>query len=1062
MAEAGRMSFPRLTKTSPTYSSLNDLVCEAVNSLSPPERLTVTDAVEKYVRLNNAGGYSGPYRVATTPYMQEPMDTLNSREFSGVVFCGPAQASKALCIDTPIATPNGWSTMGLLKKGDYVFGDDGSPVRILVASPIKLGEECYRITFDDDSTIVADGDHLWTVNDLYSENTKTVETRAIAKGFRFRGNRFRYAIPNAGPLACPDVNLPIDPYTLGLWLGDGNSYSSQITMHKDDVEVVGRIRAAGYTARVTPVVVSGANTVTVNLDMLESTTDTRRTIRHAMYELGLLQGPHKSAQFNEKRIPDVYLRAGRAQRLELLRGLMDSDGCCTASGVCAFSSSLATLADGVQALVTSLGYKARRHLHPTSYVYKGEKRSGKNSHQITFVAYAEGEPVFHLARKQARVRSSKGRRPTHSGRRFITNVEPVPSVPVRCIGVDNASHLFLAGRQMVPTHNTESLILGWLAYNVVVDPMDMIIYCPSTAAARDFAVRRVDRLHRNSPAVGSLLSPRRDEDNKRDKMYRSGTILTLSWPSVTEFAGRPIGRVAMTDFDRMDDDIEGDGNPYDLASKRTTTFESFAMTMAESSPSRPILDPTWIPKTPHEAPPTMGILGLYNRGDRRRWLWPCSNCNVYFEGTFRHLQWDDAPNIKDAADSVRMICPSCSHPHPPKLRAEMQSWATWLRDGQSITGSGRIVGRPQRSDIASFWLNGTAAGFVTWNQLVAMFLIAKRDYESTQSEDSLRKFYNNDLAEPYTPKNQETKRLPEVLMSRARDLPEREVPPEVLCLVATIDVQQNMFVVQVQGIAPGTPFDMHIVDRFDIRKSKRRDEDSDAVWVKPGSYLEDWDLITEQVLERTYPIMGSDHLRMRIKLTVCDSGGKEGVTTNAYAYYRKLRKEQMHGRFHLLKGDPRPTNPRTMIRFPDSSTRATGTKAGAQGDIPVLFLNSTSLKDTLANRLEVSEEGKGAIHYPAWLPDWFYKELCAEVRTPKGWEIGKGGRQRNEAWDLCYYALGACFSSLLDMERVRWDSPPAWLRPHENNPLVFSTKPDEVETPKKSRYNLKELGKALA
>lgn len=624
---------------------------------------------------------------------------------------------------------------------------------------------------------------------------------------------------------------------------------------------------------------------------------------------------------------------------------------------------------------------------------------------------------------------------------------------------------------------TESLILGWLAYTVRVDPMDMIIYCPSNAASRDFALRRVDRLHRNSPEIGKFLSPRADEDNRRDKLYRNGMMLSLSWPSVTEFAGRPVGRIALTDFDRMDDDIDGDGNPYDLASKRTTTFESYAMTLAESSPSRPILEPNWLARTPHEAPPSTGILAIYNRGDRRRWLWPCPNCNSWFEGNFRMLEWDASiPNRVEASETVRMVCPHCNHRIEPRHRGEMLSWGTWLKDGQTITKSGRIVGKPTRSNIASFWLNGTAAAFVTWPQLVSMFLTAEEEYQRTQSEEALRKFYNNDLAELYVEKAKNTIRLPENLKSRAARVSQREVPPEVRCLVACVDVQTNMFVVQVHGIAPGESagmFDVHVVDRFDLRKSSRKDADGDVEWNKPGSYLEDWETLIENVIQREYPLADQSGRRMKVRLTVCDSGGKEGVTTMAYAFYRRLRRDQMHGRFHLLKGftpgaaeirgDSQSGVPRAMIRYPDSSTRASGVKAGAQGDIPVLFLNSVAIKDTLNNRLEITEPGKGMIHFPDWLPDWFYAELCSEVRSPKGWDIAKGGRARNEAWDLLYYALGAAASPLLDLERVRWEKPPAWLDVASRNPLVVSDEKDApVAEGKTGRYDFKSIGKALA
>ena len=175
---------------------------------------------------------------------------------------------------------------------------------------------------------------------------------------------------------------------------------------------------------------------------------------------------------------------------------------------------------------------------------------------------------------------------------------------------------------------TQGLVLNWAAYSIMVDGLDMIVYSPTQTAARDFSMRRIDRMHRYSKAIGDKVLKTRNTDNVHDKQYKNGLMLNLSWPTVAEFAGKPVGRIALTDYDRMDDDIGGDGAPYDLGSKRTTTFRSFAMTMAESSPSRPLENPKWISKTPHEAPPCKGILALYNRGDRRRWYWPCPACGV--------------------------------------------------------------------------------------------------------------------------------------------------------------------------------------------------------------------------------------------------------------------------------------------------------------------------------------------------------------------------------------------------------------------------------------------------
>lgn len=606
---------------------------------------------------------------------------------------------------------------------------------------------------------------------------------------------------------------------------------------------------------------------------------------------------------------------------------------------------------------------------------------------------------------------------------------------------------------------TDSLVINTLCYSIKVEPMDIMVVSPTMIAARDFSIRRIDRLHRHSEEIGKMLLPGAENDNTFDKHYKTGMMLSLSWPTPTELAGKPIPRIILTDRDRMDDDVGGDGEPFDLASKRTTTFGSYAMTVAESSPSRPIDNLKWIRTTPHEAPPCTGILALYNRGDRRRWQWPCPSCSKYFEGNFTMLTWDKQPGMTnlEAAETTRMVCPHCGYKIHPDERNEMQQWGLWVKDGQAVDEYGRITGSTPRTLIASFWLNGVAATFVTWRKLVAMYLDASDDYERTGSEEALKKFYNNDLGEPYYPKSMnEMGRLPETLKGRAEHLPEKMVPANVRFLVATVDVQNNRFEVQVFGIRPGKPFDTVLIDRFDIRKSKRRDEDGDAEWIRPHAYAEDWHEITEHVIEKTYPLADGSGRRMQIKFTGCDSGGKEGVTTRAYEYYRHLRSENKHRRFILFKGETKPNQPRTRITYPDAGRK--DSKSGARGDVPVLFFNSNVLKDDLNGRLDCLEPGKGMFTFPDWLSDSFFAELCSEFRGPKGWECAKG--VRNEAWDLCYYMIGLCVSELIRIEHIDWENPPSWAREWDKNDLVIAE--DAVAATVESGYDFRQFGKALA
>lgn len=606
---------------------------------------------------------------------------------------------------------------------------------------------------------------------------------------------------------------------------------------------------------------------------------------------------------------------------------------------------------------------------------------------------------------------------------------------------------------------TDSLIINWLAYSVVADPMDMIVYNPSMSAARDFSVRRIDRLHRHSEAVGSMLKDSRDSDNKFDKHYVNGMMLTLSWPSSTELAGRPIARVAFTDYDRMDDDIDGEGSGFDLGSKRTTTFGSYGMTLAESSPSRDITDPKWIASSPHEAPPTTGILALYNRGDRRRWYWPCLKCNHYFEPSFDMIEYDDKGDNLSTSETARMVCPKCSHRIRFDDRHEMQQWGVWLKEGEAIDSSGRKYGKPLRSSIASFWMKGTVAAFTSWKKLVETYLSAKDEYNKTGSDEALKKFYNTDLAEIYIPKGMNEVRVPETLKSRAERLGEKVVPEGTRFLVACVDVQKNMFKVQIHGISPGTPFDIVIVDRFDVYKSQRIDDDEERLWVKPSTYLEDWNELIENVIDKEYPLGDGSGRMMSIKMTLCDSGGKSGATTNAYNFYRELKRINKHGRFHLLKGDGNPKQVRTRISYPDSDRK--DRNAGARGDIPVLMLNSHVLKDALDGRLDSTTPGKGMMRFPNWLPDWFYSELCSETRTEKGWV--NPSHSRNEAWDLAYYCIGACLSKLIQVDILNWNTTDSWYSNWDTNNMIRKENSEKVFANNvKLDYDFGKLGQKLA
>jgi phage terminase large subunit GpA-like protein len=626
------------------------------------------------------------------------------------------------------------------------------------------------------------------------------------------------------------------------------------------------------------------------------------------------------------------------------------------------------------------------------------------------------------------------------------------------------------------------VFLNWQTHTVICDPADMMLIQTSQTTARDFSLRRIDRLHRHTKEVGARLIQRRDADNTYDKQYASGMLLTLSWPAINELSGKPIPRLWLTDYDRMPPDVDGEGAPFDLARKRATTFGSHGMCVAESSPGFVVTQPKWMPSSRHEAPPTKGILALYNRGDRRRWYWRCINCQQPFEPDFSLLNYPDSHDIVEAAEMVTMKCPFCEidYHHDPvdgqPGKYEMNKGGRWIKDGQVWMPDGSISGTGTRSEIASFWLKGVVASFVSWKTLVANYLTAQKEYEANGSEEALKTTINTDQGMPYTPKSLASDRMPEELKNRAKSLGQREVPPGVRFLTASIDVQKNRFVVQVHGTGIGK--DVWIIDRFEIKKSKRLDADKEHLWVNPGAYREDWKILVEEVLMKTYPLMDGSGRRMGVKLTICDSGGKEGVTSNAYDFVRWLRKgddpeadladEQgeykwepgLAARFLLVKGASTKGAPRISVSYPDSQRK--DRSAGARGEIPVLLMNTDILKDTLDKMLDRTDPLGGRINFPDWLDDNFYTELTVEVKDPnKGWLNPR--KYRNESWDLLVYYIAASLTKIIGLEHLNWESPPGWAEEWDRNDLVFN--PAEQEKPfvqVKAKRKLSSLADNLA
>jgi replicative DNA helicase len=428
-----------------------------------------------------------------------------------IIIAARPGVGKALALDTPLPTPAGWTTMGAVAVGDELIGADGSPVRVVAATEVMTNRPCYEVEFSDGAVIVADAQHQWLTETRSSRRSaqqastgynryrnqrtfaavRTTEQIAATLRCATAEARLNHSVTNAQALDLPERPLPLAPYLLGVWLGDGNTSAARITSadpeiahhledgegylatpgsgltytiklperapvaHRSCVECgasfrprTSQVRTCGRSyggkARfvsdpVKPPTCPDCGRPSTGMRQCQECRDDHGTVQALLRTIGVL---------GDKHIPTAYLRASRAQRRALLAGLLDTDGTVTPGGSVQFAVTNRRLAEDVLELVVSLGYRCTIATKPVN----DRTAASSVSYTLTFTAIDE---VFRLTRKRAVHRQRRRSTTTvRTGSRYIVDVRPIPSVPVRCVEVDAADHLYLAGRSMIPTHNS--------------------------------------------------------------------------------------------------------------------------------------------------------------------------------------------------------------------------------------------------------------------------------------------------------------------------------------------------------------------------------------------------------------------------------------------------------------------------------------------------------------------------------------------------------------------------------------------------------------------------------
>lgn len=424
--------------------------------------------------------------------------------------------TKALALDTRIPTPTGDKTIADIQEGDYVFGVDGKPVKVITTSEIFKNRKCYKLTFEDGEEIICDENHKWTVQTKCSrkrlryvsksgrksrckhpideKGNITVQTFEMVHDYMRpradgKGIEYKYRVPIPEPVEYPKKDLPLDPYVLGVWLGDGDKNDNRIAVGVEDLDtLISEMKKRNINIQSVKIF-SGKYEVRIG----QTISYHRHDVREALRALNVWKNKH---------IPEEYLTASIEQRKELLKGLMDTDGTATKAGQCLFTQKSKVLTNGFSKLLSSLGIK---HTIKLDDVRCGDVFC--KAYKVQFWT-DKTDPCFHYQRKINRLKKHLAPRMDY---KTIIGIEEVAPRDTKCITVDREDGLFLCGQRNTVTHNSE--LSSAIALSEVVcgnEGADIV------ASSNDDAQASI--VYDSIDTMRTLIDPS-DKDTKRNQRF---------------------------------------------------------------------------------------------------------------------------------------------------------------------------------------------------------------------------------------------------------------------------------------------------------------------------------------------------------------------------------------------------------------------------------------------------------------------------------------------------------------------------------------------------------------
>jgi len=410
-------------------------------------------------------------------------------EGKNIVAHGYPGTGKAQPLYSKILTPSGWRLMGDLQVGDEVVTPQGDTSKIIGVFP-QGEKEIYEIVFHDGSKTRACKEHLWECyfpldkNYRNGSEKKVVKTEDIIEHLDYQKikkskDNVNISIDIITPRETPDINLPLEPYLLGVILGDGSTAYLPASISNADQELVEKI------SQIIEENFEGCRLIKRNKTKYDYAIVTDRAINKTnpvsqiIRELNLF-----GKKSYEKTIPNIYFKASINQKLKLLQGLLDTDGTAASEkkhGQVTFTTTCQELAEQVQELIWSIGGLATITQRIPSFTHKGIKKQGRVAYTV-HLKTRNNKELFYISRKKDRCKDTYD---SLQFRRRIKEVNFIGVEPAQCIMIDDPKHLYITDNYVI-THNTISLL--YKALEEVLDPSTpykKVIVVRSTVATRD-------------------------------------------------------------------------------------------------------------------------------------------------------------------------------------------------------------------------------------------------------------------------------------------------------------------------------------------------------------------------------------------------------------------------------------------------------------------------------------------------------------------------------------------------------------------------------------------------